>query len=108
MWISALVLLIACGNIANLVLVGGLARRAETSIRMALGAQRKRLIRQMLTESLVLSCMGGVAGLVVAYGGTRGLLTMAFPDGTNLPIHGRPLPVVLGVPFGLSLVARLI
>ena len=70
MWISALVLLIACANIANLVLVRGLARRAETSIRMALGAQRKRLIRQMLTESVVLSCMGGVAGLIVAYAGT--------------------------------------
>ena len=64
-------LLIACANIANLVLVRGMARRAETSIRMALGAQRKRLIRQMLTESIVLSCLGGIAGLAVAYVGRR-------------------------------------
>ena len=51
---------------------------------MALGAQRKRLIRQMLTESVVLSCMGGLAGLVLAYAGTKVLLAMAFPDATNL------------------------
>jgi macrolide transport system ATP-binding/permease protein len=108
MWISALVLLIACANIANLVLVRGLARRAETSIRMALGAQRKRLIRQMLTESVVLSCIGGVAGLVVAYGGTKILLAMAFPDATNLPINASPSPVVLAFAFGLSLITGLV
>jgi macrolide transport system ATP-binding/permease protein len=108
MWISALVLLIACANIANLVLVRGLARRAETSIRMALGAQRKRLIRQMLTESVVLSCIGGVAGLLVAYGGTKVLLAMAFPRATSLPIHASPSPVVLAFAFGLSLLTGLI
>jgi macrolide transport system ATP-binding/permease protein len=108
MWISALVLLIACANIANLVLVRGMARRAETSIRMALGAQRKRLIRQMLTESVVLSCLGGLAGLAVAYAGTRILLTMAFPNATNLPIHANPSPVVLAFAFSLSLITGLI
>jgi len=108
MWISGLVLLIACANIANLVLVRGMARRAETSIRMALGAQRKRLIRQMLTESVVLSCMGGLAGLALAYAGTRLLLTMAFPNASNLPIHASPSPVVLAFAFGLSLITGLI
>ncbi len=108
MWTSALVLLIACANIANLVLVRGIARRAETSIRMALGAQRKRLIRQMLTESVVLSCLGGLAGLAVAYAGTRILLTMAFPNATNLPIHASPSPVVLAFAFALSLLTGLI
>ncbi len=108
MWTSVLVLLIACANIANLVLVRGMARRAETSIRMALGAQRKRLIRQMLTESVVLSCIGGLAGLAVAYSGTRILLTMAFPDADNLPIHASPSPAVLAFAFALSLITGLI
>jgi predicted permease len=105
--ISALVLLIACANIANLVLVRGMARRAETSIRMALGAQRGRLIRQMLTESVVLSCLGGLAGLAVAYLGTRMLLAMAFPDAANLPIAASPSPAVLAFAFGLSLITGL-
>ena len=108
MGISALVLLIACANIANLVLVRGMARRAETSIRMALGAARKRIIRQMLTESVVLACLGGIAGLVVAYAGTRMLLALAFPDSPGLPIHATPSLPVLGFAFGLSLLTGLI
>jgi predicted permease len=106
--VSALVLLIACANIANLVLVRGMARRSETSIRMALGAQRSRLIRQMLTESVVLSCLGGIAGLAVAYGGSRLLLAMAFPDAHNLPIDASPSTAVLAFAFGLSLLTGLI
>jgi macrolide transport system ATP-binding/permease protein len=108
MGISALVLLIACANIANLVLVRGMARRAETSLRLALGAQRKRIIRQMLTESIVLAFLGGLAGLVVAYGGTRLLLSLAFPDSPNLPIHASPSPTVLGFAFVLSLATGLL
>jgi macrolide transport system ATP-binding/permease protein len=108
MAISALVLLIACANIANLVLVRGMARRAETSIRMALGAERKRLVRQMLTESVVLSCLGGLAGLGVAYGGTRLLLGLAFPNSTGLPISASPSAAVLGFAFGLSLLTGLV
>jgi len=108
MGISGLVLLIACANIANLVLVRGMARRAETSIRMALGAARKRVIRQMLTESIVLSCLGGLAGLAVAYGGTRVLLTLAFPNSPTLPISANPSAIVLGFAFGLSLLTGLV
>jgi macrolide transport system ATP-binding/permease protein len=108
MGISALVLLIACANIANLVLVRGIARRAETSIRMALGAARQRIIRQMLTESVLLACLGGLAGLLVAYAGTRVLLTLAFPDSPNLPIHADPSPVVLGFAFAVSLLTGLV
>ncbi len=108
MSISALVLLIACANIANLVLVRGMARRTETSIRMALGAQRIRLIRQLLTESVVLSCIGGLVGLALAFVGTKILLAMAFPDATSLPIHANPSLPVLAFAFGLSLVTGLV
>jgi predicted permease len=108
MAISGLVLLVACANVANLLLARGATRKAETSIRMALGAARKRLVRQMLTESVLLACMGGLAGLAVAYAGTRTILALAFPDSPNLPIDASPSLPVLGFAFLLSLVTGIV
>src|SRR5579863_310341 len=108
MAISGLVLLVACANIANLLLAKGATRRAETSIRMALGAARSRLIRQMLVESVLLGCAGGIVGIAVAYAGARMILTLAFPDSPQLPIHASPSLAVLGFAFGLSLLTGLI
>jgi predicted permease len=108
MTISALVLLVACANVANLLLARGATRKAETSIRMALGAARSRLIRQMLTESVLLGCLGGLAGLAVAYAGTRTILSLAFPDAPNLPIDTSPSLPVLGFAFLLSLVTGIV
>jgi predicted permease len=108
MAISGLVLLVACANIANLLLAKGATRRAETSIRMALGAARSRLIRQMLVESVLLGCAGGVVGIAVAYAGARMILALAFPDSPSLPIHASPSLVVLGFAFALSLLTGIV
>ena len=71
------VLLVACGNLANLMLARGLKDRAQTSIRMALGASRHRLVRKALVESVLLAVTGGVLGIAVAYVGTRLILYLA-------------------------------
>jgi len=103
MWIASLVLLIACANIANLLLVRGIGRSAEMSVRSALGARRGRIIRQLLTESMLLAGLGGIAGLLVAWAGARMLLALAFPASQNVPIHASPAPEVLGFACALSL-----
>jgi macrolide transport system ATP-binding/permease protein len=108
MWISGLVLLIACANIANLLLVRGMNRREEMSIRTALGALRTRIVRQLLTESMVLSIISGMVGLIVAYAGTRMLLAMAFPGAQNIPIEASPSAAVLAFAFGISLLTGIL
>jgi putative ABC transport system permease protein len=79
----ALLLLIACANVANLLLARGSARAAELAVRLALGASRKRVIEQMLVESLVLSCAGGAAGLGLAVWATRFLGQLVPPGISN-------------------------
>ena len=107
-WIAALVLLVACANIANLLLVRGMSRRAEISIRTALGAQRSRIIRQLITESVLLAGLGGLLGLGVSFLGARVLLTLAFPSQRGIPIDASPSPPVIAFAFVLSLVTGIL
>ena len=106
--VCSLVLLIACANIANLLLARGASRRTQVSVRLALGASRKRLIRQSLTESLVLSVFGGLAGLIVAYAGVKFIIALAFHSAEYVPIDATPSLPVLAFAFALSLITGMI
>ncbi|MGA9669566.1 MAG: ABC transporter permease [Terracidiphilus sp.] len=108
MILSSVVLLIACANIANLLLARSTAHRSDIALRMALGAGRSRVMRQILTESVVLSCIGGIAGLAVAYAGTHTILALAFPDARNMPVDANPSLPVLGFAFLISLLTGIL
>src|SRR5437879_3883327 len=106
--LSALLLLIACANIANLLLARGSANRSQTAVRLALGAPRTRVIQQMLIESVLLALGGGAAGLYVAYAGTHAILLLAFRGANYVPIDARPSLPVLGFSIFLSLVTGIV
>jgi predicted permease len=108
MILSSVVLLIACANIANLLLARSTAQRADVALRMALGAGRKRVMRQILTESVLLSCIGGIAGLGVAYAGTHTILALAFPEARNMPVDPNPSLPVLAFAFLVSLITGIL
>jgi predicted permease len=109
------VLLVACGNLANLMLARGLKDRAQTSVRVALGASWSRLVRKALVECVLLAVVGGVMGVAVAYAGTRLILHLAFQIGgpnNYVPIDATPswpvllftlaMSVLTGIIFGIA------
>jgi predicted permease len=106
--VCGLVLLIACANVANLLLARGIARRTQTALRLAVGATRLQIVTQALVESVLLSLAGGIAGLLVAMGAARLLLALAFTNAQFLPISTRPSFVVLAFALGLALVTGII
>ena len=108
---AACVLLVACANLANLLLARGLKDRQQTSIRVALGASRGRLVRKALVESVTLGVLGGVAAIGVAYGGARLVIHLAFQIGGAqnwVPIDVTPSWTVLGFALGISVVTGML
>jgi predicted permease len=108
MCMVGLVLLIACANVANLLIARGFARQKEIAVRLSLGASRWQLVKQLLVESLVLSIIGGAAGLVLAVVLTRGLLALIPSPGQPLLIDASPDLRILGFTLFLSVATGIV
>ena len=106
--VCGLVLLIACANVANLLLARGVARRGQTAVRLAVGASARQIVWQALVESIVLAIAGGLAGLFVAGAAARLLLSLAFSNARFLPVETTPSLIVLAFAFGVSLLTGII
>jgi predicted permease len=107
MAVCGVVLLIVCANVANLLLARAAARRGQTAVRLAVGAGRRQIVTEALTESVVLALAGALAGLVVAWGAARLLISLAFHNAPFLPIDTAPSMRVLGFACTLALVTAI-
>jgi predicted permease len=108
MAVCVMVLLIACSNVANLLLVRAVARRRQTALRIAVGASRRQIVFQALLESTLLAIAGGIAGLIIAAAAARLLLALAFRSSHFLPISVLPSPIVLAFAFAVSLLTGIL
>ena len=108
MWMVGLVLLIACANVANLLIARAFARQKEIAVRLSIGATRAQLVRQLMVESVVLSGFGGILGVGLSIAMTRLLLAMIPSDGNPLLIDATPDLRILGFTFTLTVITGLV
>lgn len=105
---TGIVILLACANVANLLLARGAQRQREMSVRLAVGGRRMRILRQLLTESLMLACLGGVCGLALGYAGRNVIPALLIDSSTNIPFDwsvfcfSAGVTLLTGVLFGLA------
>jgi predicted permease len=106
--VCGMVLLIACANVANLLLARAASRRGQTALRLAIGAGRRQIVGQALIEAILLAVAGGIAGLAVAVVAGRLLLALAFRGSHFIPIGTLPSPMVIGFAFAVSLATGIV
>jgi predicted permease len=106
--VCGMVLLIACANVANLLLARAASRRGQTALRLAIGAGRRQIVGQALIEAILLAVAGGIAGLAVAVVAGRLLLALAFRGSHFIPISTLPSPMVIGFAFVVSLATGIV
>ncbi len=112
MWVAGIVLLVACANIANLLLARASHRRREIAVRLALGASRGRLVRQLITESMVLALAGGLLATPISWWGSVALVNMISTGDSRMPVAVDPdwrvfaftaaVSLITGILFGLA------
>lgn len=108
MCMVGLVLLIACANVANLLIARAFARQKEIAVRLSMGATRWQLVRQLLAESLLLAFLGGTAGIAMSIALTRGLLSLIPTEGNPLLIQPQPDIRILAFTFGLTVLTGIL
>ena len=105
---ALVILLIACANVANLLLARGAASRVRTSLQLAIGASRLRIIRAGLTESILLALLGGAAGILLAYYASRAMVALAFRGSHFVPVSASPSIPVLAFTFAVAVLTGII